>query len=451
MSTPAPPRHHFIHDQSLLPPRIEIAKACPHSYRPQPYTPIHLLLPFSFPHHAHPNLQQGIEAEQELVKLSATYEALLNTYHALYAGSSSSSGGGSGDTDAAAEQQPDNEMISEMRPPTAGAGLPTDASPLTRFMTASKFAHATWFAGPPIPRAPTGAMAHENDALEGSVGGDTDAFDEPQSEKCSALENDNSDDGGGHKEQDALDSNEDGNVNANDSINNAEEVDNDSGSNNTGDRSDDDIDNGSRTNDNRNGNRTDDSNNGNQYDDNDYENDNDENGDNGDNNDKSNDYDHDAGNNGNDENHYGWTMDRATSLKVGEVLRRKMYSPDGTFAAWPGMDGSIMFGRYPTTPPPEDDGYSLREMDLITTLHRSDHGKVWRALDLRAELQKEEKDKAEGLPQETRHGAWWKCLHWGRPSERERERARQHMGEIAMSIDDRAGLVSQWASRVCCL
>ena len=128
-----------------------------------------------------------------------------------------------------------------------------------------------------------------------------------------------------------------------------------------------------------------------------------------------------------------------------------MYSPDGTFAAWPGMDGSVMFGRYPTTPPPEDDGYSLREMDLITTLHRSDHGKVWRALDLRAELQKEEKDKAEGLPQETRHGAWWKCLHWGRPSERERERARQHMGEIAMSIDDRAGLVSQSASRVCCL
>jgi len=90
-------------------------------------------------------------------------------------------------------------------------------------------------------------------------------------------------------------------------------------------------------------------------------------------------------------------------------------------------------------------------MDLITTLHRSDHGKVWRALDLRAELEKEEKDKAEGLPQETRHGAWWKCLHWGRPSARERERARQNMGEIAMSIDDRAGLVSQWASRVCCL
>ena len=91
------------------------------------------------------------------------------------------------------------------------------------------------------------------------------------------------------------------------------------------------------------------------------------------------------------------------------------------------------------------------ESALTVTLHRSDHGKVWRALDLRAELQKEEKDKAEGLPQETRHGAWWKCLHWGRPSERERERARQHMDEIAMSIDDRAGLVSQWASRVCCL
>ena len=113
--------------------------------------------------------------------------------------------------------------------------------------------------------------------------------------------------------------------------------------------------------------------------------------------------------------------------------------------AWHGRVGH---GRYPTTPPPEDDGYSLWEMDLTTTLHRSDHGKVWRALDLRAELKKEEKDKAEGLPQQTRQGAWWKCLPWVRPSERERERARQRMGEIDMSIDDRACLVSRWASRM---
>ena len=360
------------------------------------------------------HLQQGIEAEQELVKLSPRNEANLKAYHAAASNTTTTttSSGGSTETDAAAEQQPVNKMIFEMPPTTPRRGVPTAPSPWTSVMTARKFAHAT--SPPSIPGAPTGADAHEDDVCEVPVGDYAAAFDEPQSEKCSAIENDNSDDGGGDKDKD-----EDA-------------------------RGNDDDDNGTR-------NRTDGSNNGKQYDDNDYENDNDENGDNGDNNDKSNDYDHDAGNNGNDENHYGWTMDRATSLKVGEVLRRKMYSPDGTFAAWPGMDGSIMFGRYPTTPPPEDDGYSLREMDLITTLHRSDHAKVWRALDLRAELQKEEKDKAEGLPQETRHGAWWKCLHWGRPSARERERARQNMGEIAMSIDDRAGLVSRWASRVCCL
>ena len=88
------------------------------------------------------------------------------------------------------------------------------------------------------------------------------------------------------------------------------------------------------------------------------------------------------------------------------------------------------------------------ESALTVTLHRSDHGKVWRALDLRAELKKEEKDKAEGLPQQTRQGGWWNCLPCVRPSERERERARQRIGEIDMSIDDRACLVSRWASRM---
>ena len=165
---------------------------------------------------------------------------------------------------------------------------------------------------------------------------------------------------------------------------------------------------------------------------------------------------------------------------MGEQLRDKIFSVNGQSAMWPGEDGSVMFGRYPTPPTStprsehnananaddteaeveaEAEALAPRKMEFVTKLITSEIKTVWRVLELRDMLEEEDMDSDKNqdmdkdvhfhLRQNTgeKKGAWWggSCfLPWRRRAERERERARQHMGEVIMTIDDRACLVSRW-------
>ena len=166
------------------------------------------------------------------------------------------------------------------------------------------------------------------------------------------------------------------------------------------------------------------------------------------------DNDYDAGDDdtNNDDSDSRSVEEVVTSLKVGEVLRNKMFSADRTYAAWPGMDGSIMFAQYLATPlasetADESAGYTAgdnpTEAVRVSVLHKSNRKKARRALNLREELQKAEEGGTD--VQKANKGTWWNPFsRWGHPSEREREIGKKHMGEVDMTIDDRALLVSSW-------
>eukprot|EP00904_Undaria_pinnatifida_P012930 jgi/Undpi1/8768/HiC_scaffold_25.g11230.m1 len=119
-----------------------------------------------------------------------------------------------------------------------------------------------------------------------------------------------------------------------------------------------------------------------------------------------------------------------------------------TYAVWPGMDGSIMFAQYPATPLATETvdesagdtaGDNLTETVGVSVLHKSNRKKARRALNLREELQKAEEEGTD--VQKTDKGTWWNPFsRWGQPSERERKIGKKHMGEVDMTIDDRARL-----------
>eukprot|EP00904_Undaria_pinnatifida_P008318 jgi/Undpi1/4616/HiC_scaffold_18.g07970.m1 len=133
-----------------------------------------------------------------------------------------------------------------------------------------------------------------------------------------------------------------------------------------------------------------------------------------------------------------WTRKPACFLKVGEkggLLRAE----DGRSAVWPGVDGSLRFGTFLTTPEEESGGGGVgRGFMGSTNLLASDSEKARQALLLRQELQAGREGGGEGGGKEKEGEAgpnWWS---WRQPSKQsQREIATENAGEVCVSVSNK--------------
>ena len=119
---------------------------------------------------------------------------------------------------------------------------------------------------------------------------------------------------------------------------------------------------------------------------------------------------------------------------------------------WPGVDGSLRFGRFATSTTANESDVG-RRMLRATNLVAADIDKVREALRLRGELQmgggrggeEAEDDSVEERKQRREGkvgGGWWS---WRRPSKHsQREIAAENAGEVCVSVSDEGCVVSQW-------
>ena len=143
--------------------------------------------------------------------------------------------------------------------------------------------------------------------------------------------------------------------------------------------------------------------------------------------------------------------DLLSPLKVGDVLRGELKSASGKSAIWPAGDGAVVIGRGPEGSPSPDDlssRASPSKWSKVATLLKPNYGKVREALRLRGKVTKEAEEQVEGVSQAGGGGGTGKgrraVFGWRRRVEREElERARQKLGEVDVTIDDRACLVSR--------
>ena len=131
----------------------------------------------------------------------------------------------------------------------------------------------------------------------------------------------------------------------------------------------------------------------------------------------------------------------APSLQVGEKLTGFLKSEDGRSAFWPGVDGSLRFGKFetPASDPKYGVGYGVI---LATNLLGSENEKAREALLMRRELREEggggsgggglKKKEAKG------GGSWWS---WRGPSKR--DIATENVGEVCVSVTNKGCLVGQ--------
>lgn len=125
-------------------------------------------------------------------------------------------------------------------------------------------------------------------------------------------------------------------------------------------------------------------------------------------------------------------------LKHGQSLRgRSLVSIDGAAKVRLGMYGSVLFARYPAAEKLEvsEDGKTSSPMEL-DTLIRADPSKVERAMKIRSKLATE----ASGGKHANKNVLAW--TPWVRRYNRQVDMARQHSGEVDMTIDDNGCLVS---------
>ena len=128
------------------------------------------------------------------------------------------------------------------------------------------------------------------------------------------------------------------------------------------------------------------------------------------------------------------------ALRVGEVLDPSALSLSGKSILWPAEDGSIVFRKVVETPPgiTESEG-GVRT--VTTVMVDSDASSLRRVFLARMALRKE---KREGDVSGSRKG-WggaWAWLPWRRQHLQDVERARERLGQVEMTLDDRAGVVS---------
>eukprot|EP00904_Undaria_pinnatifida_P008320 jgi/Undpi1/4618/HiC_scaffold_18.g07972.m1 len=131
-------------------------------------------------------------------------------------------------------------------------------------------------------------------------------------------------------------------------------------------------------------------------------------------------------------------------LKVGEkggLLRAE----DGRSAVWPGVDGSLRFGTFLTTPEEESGGGGVgRGFMGSTNLLASDSEKARQALLLRQELQAGREGGGEGGGKEKEGEAGPNCgLGASRPAEPARPIATENAGEVCKVTVDGTNVLSK--------
>ena len=148
---------------------------------------------------------------------------------------------------------------------------------------------------------------------------------------------------------------------------------------------------------------------------------------------------------------YHWEKKPVPSLQVGEKLTGFLKSEDGRSAFWPGVDGSLRFGKFatPVAEPEYGVGYGVIR---ATNLLGSENEKAREALIMRRELTEEKGGGGGGgggggkKKEGKAGGSWWS---WRGPSKRrQREIATEKAGEVCVSVTNKGCVVSQSSYRV---
>ena len=141
---------------------------------------------------------------------------------------------------------------------------------------------------------------------------------------------------------------------------------------------------------------------------------------------------------------YHWVKKPAPSLQVGEKLTGFLKSEDGRSAFWPGVDGSLRFGKFatPVADPEYGVGYGVIR---ATNLLGSENEKAREALLMRWELREEGGGGGGGGGVKKKGdkvgGSWWSWR--GRSKRRQRDVATENDGEVCVSVTNKGCVVSQ--------
>lgn len=130
------------------------------------------------------------------------------------------------------------------------------------------------------------------------------------------------------------------------------------------------------------------------------------------------------------------------ALKVGEVGQPPFLSGSGNSMMWPAEDGSIIFRTTSEAPANFFTGSAGKREVTTTEIVAPDSSRQKRVYKARAALMKE---LQEGGVSESKEGTWgaWGWVPFGRQHRRDVEAARSHLGEVTMTLDDKACVVSR--------
>eukprot|EP00904_Undaria_pinnatifida_P012119 jgi/Undpi1/8037/HiC_scaffold_24.g10509.m1 len=129
------------------------------------------------------------------------------------------------------------------------------------------------------------------------------------------------------------------------------------------------------------------------------------------------------------------------ALKVGEVRLPPFLSGSGRSAMWPADDGSVMFTRISEEFSGDIMGSEEKEGRVATVMVAPDAGRLERVFAAEVALREEMR---EGRDLTSNKGTWgvWGWVTGRRQLRQDVDKAREHLGEVAMTFDDKACLVS---------
>ena len=144
-------------------------------------------------------------------------------------------------------------------------------------------------------------------------------------------------------------------------------------------------------------------------------------------------------------------------LKVGDVLRGKLVSASRNSAVWPAADGALMFGRFVPSDKNEDvhifdehgEPREATGMAKVQVLLGVNGRQLRKAMSLRRRVE-EEKGNGKGTEEGTEDAkgeSLFGWLPWSGRAQRELQTARENAGQVDVTINDKACIVSQWKFR----
>ena len=108
---------------------------------------------------------------------------------------------------------------------------------------------------------------------------------------------------------------------------------------------------------------------------------------------------------------------------------------------WPADDGSVMFSRISEEFSGDIMGSEEKKGRVVTVMVAPDAGRLERVFNAGKVLREETREDHDSTRTKGVWGAWgW--VTGGRQLRRDVDKAREHLGEVAMTFDDRACVVS---------